>query len=98
LGSLVLALLVAIEEGIEQWVPDWLAGLIESQVSFCHVGGGGGSVDEHVVPGLIPRGSRAGDLFIPLVAALEGGIDIGDDAAIVESAVVNDLADTEFSL
>jgi hypothetical protein len=50
-----------------------------------------GSVNKHVVPGLVFRRSRFGYCFIPLVTRLTRRIDIHDHTAIIKQLMVNYL-------
>ena len=74
---------------------DWLTGEIRRQVAFGHMGRVHAFMDEDVVPGLVSRRPGPGHGLVPLVAALECGIDIKDDAPIIEELVVHQLTDAK---
>ena len=47
---------------------------------------------QHVVPGLVFRWTAQCNLPVPFLAALETGIDIDNDAAVVEFPVMDELS------
>ncbi len=52
-------------------------------------------MNQNMVPGLIFRGSRSCDRFVPLARRLKSRIDIDDYTAIVEKPVMNQVTDGE---
>lgn len=73
------------------------AKLIRLQVSFRYVSHMFGTIDQHVIPGLILGWTTFGHLFIPGVRTLKSGIDIHDNATVVKKLVVNQLANRVFA-
>ena len=65
------------------------------EVALGDVGRVIGLVDEHVIPRAILGRTGSGNRFVPLVAALERGIDVEHDATISKFLVMDDLADEE---
>ena len=65
------------------------------QVALGDIGRVLGIVDQHVVPGLVLGRLAARHGVIPLVGTLKGGIDVDDDAPVIEQLVVDQLADPE---
>ncbi len=68
----------------------------EFQIPFGHVGGLAGTVYEHVVPGLVFRGTTPRHLLVPLLGELEGLVRTHDDSVVVEEPVLNNLPGLEF--
>ena len=64
-------------------------------ILFGDVGLVHGAVDQHLVPGLVLGRLAARYGVIPLVGTLIGGIDVDDDAPVIEQLVVDQLADPE---
>ena len=52
-------------------------------------------MDQHVIPRLVSGGTRARDCVIPLVGALESGVNVIHDAPVVKPVVVHDLPHKE---
>ena len=70
-------------------------GHIAFQMAFRHVGHVAGSVNKHVVPGLVFRRSRSGYCFIPLVTRLTRRIDVRDNTTIIKQPMVNYLTNVK---
>jgi hypothetical protein len=81
------------EEALDQRVFYRLAARIGLQIALCDVSFVPLTMHQNPVPGAVPRGSGTRNLFIPLVASLEGQIYVSDDASIVEQPVVHQLSD-----
>ena len=77
---------------------DRLLPWIRLQIPLGHVGGVLATVGKDPVPGLVFRGTRASDLLIPRLRPRKDGVDVENDSAIREEAMVDDLADCEFCL
>src|SRR4051812_30789280 len=79
-------------------MPARSAGVIGAKILLGHVGDVGGAVvlRQQVIVGLIlARANLLRDRVPPLVAVVERGIDLVDDAAKWIVAMLHDLADTE---
>ena len=63
--------------------------IIGLKVALGYIGRVIAAVNEHVVPGLVFRWTGFGNGLIPFLRALKGLIDIDDNTAIIEQAVVN---------
>ena len=74
---------------------DRLQSIIGCKITFGNVGRMITTVDQHMVPGLIPGRARSGNRLVPLFGTLKCLIDIDDDATIVEQAMVYQIADRE---
>ena len=93
--SKVTALSKGSEEVGDQWVIDGPTFAIGFEVALRHVGRMSRAVHEYVVPGCVFWRPRAGDLLVPVLTPLEGCVDVEDDTPIVETEVVNEVADPE---
>ena len=96
--SLVLPALEAAEVVGQQRVADGVATRVWPQVTLGDIGQLVGFVDQHVVPGPVLGGPRAGHLLVPFVAQLEVGIDVDDDPPVSKAEVVDHLAHVEHGL
>ena len=70
---------------------------ISFEVALGNVGCIARLVYEHVIPGLVLGWSRESYLCIPFFGALESSIDVKHHPSIVESLVMNELANEEMS-
>lgn len=71
---------------------------VRHQVSFCNIGSVIGAVNQHVIPGFIPRWLRSGHLAIPLFCSLEVKVHIIDQAAVIKTPVFNLLTNKELNV
>ena len=89
----------AISEGSEQLFKQWMfdrpAVGVGFEIPFGHIGRVTALVDQNVIPGLVLGWTRAGNRVVPLVGALEGGVNVIHDTPVVEAMVMDDLADEE---
>ena len=86
------AILEARKEVLKHGVADRFPAGIGFQVSFSHVGGLRGAVDQDMVPGPVLRWARPGHCFVPFLSGLEIRVHVDDDAAIIEQPVVHQFA------
>lgn len=78
-------------------VADGLQVIIRFQIFFGHIGGLGVSMNEHMIPGPVFRGTRLCDGFVPFICCLEITINIYNYPTIVEKPVVNEFTNGEFN-
>jgi hypothetical protein len=71
---------------------DWESAVVRVQVPLRDVGRVGTALRQHVIPRLVARRFRAGDVFVPFVAALKRRIDVEDHTTIAEEIVADHLA------
>ena len=89
------------EEPVRKRMYDFPRHLRRRQVPLRDIGGMNRFVDQHVIPGLVPRRARAGDLLVPLVGPLKTRIDIeraGVRAmqALIAQAFIHQMGDSTF--
>ena len=77
---------------------DRLARIIGFEIAFCDVGIVCGVVYQNVIPGFVQRGIGPGHLPVPFFGTLKHGINVHDNAAIVEQFVVNQFTGEETRL
>jgi hypothetical protein len=65
-------------------VTDRTAFFVRFQVPFGNVCPLGGPVDQNVIPGAVFWRLASGDILIPVVAAMEFGINVNNDTAITK--------------
>ena len=79
------------EEVVTQGMVYGVLPFIRLQVSFRNVSRMLRLINQDMIPGLVLGGAASSHLLIPFLRALKGWIDIGDDPAIVEEPVMDEL-------
>ena len=83
------------EEVVTQGMVYGVVPFIRLQVSFRNVSRMLRLINQDMIPGLVLGGAASSHLLIPFLRALKVWIDIGDDPAIVEQPVMDELTNGE---